>query len=71
MAVHQPRMFPPQRVSARSLALHLARLRCDMTGEPFGCYCEFPHVFVGMAREELVRDVRDIDRIINRHFVVH
>jgi hypothetical protein len=42
-----------------------------MTGEPFGCHREFPHVFVGVTREELVRDVRDIDRIINCHFVVH
>jgi hypothetical protein len=31
MAVHQPRMFPGQRGSARSLALHIARLLRNMT----------------------------------------
>src|SRR5713226_6409730 len=57
MAFHQARMFPRQRVSARSLALHLARLLRDMTGEPFGCPREFPHVVVGVTAEELVCDV--------------
>jgi hypothetical protein len=71
MAFHQPRIVPRQCVSARSLALYLARLLRGMTCEPFGCDRKFTHVFVGVTSKELVRDVRDIDRIINRHFVVH
>jgi hypothetical protein len=63
MAFHQARMFPRQRVSTRSLALHLARLLRDMTGEPFGCHREFPHVFVGVNLDTVVR------RAVSRSFV--
>jgi hypothetical protein len=46
-------------------------LLLDVIHEPFGCGRKRPNVCVWVVDQQIVLGICDLDRVIDRHFVVH
>jgi hypothetical protein len=71
MPVRHAHISAREALSARPFSLQLARLLGDVADQPTSRCRELSHVFICIAGQNVMEDVRDVSRVLDCHFVSH